>query len=103
MPKVLTDLFGSEKGIIALGLIIGSVVLVALGRMSVDQWTSYTQVIFASYAVTKTATTVGAAIANRPAKLPDAGSAAAVTNIVTTPTSDPTASPNSNPGPTPTA
>lgn len=48
------SLLGSEKALAALSLIIASTTLVILGHMSVDQWTSYTEVIFGGYIIGKT-------------------------------------------------
>lgn len=47
--KVLKDLLSSEKGIFCLALIIAASVLTALGHMTVEQWTAYTQIIAGIY------------------------------------------------------
>ena len=47
--QVLKNFLGSEKGILALALIIGATVLTALGKMSFAEWQEYTIYIFAIY------------------------------------------------------
>jgi hypothetical protein len=42
----IKNLFSNEHGLIMLLLIIGATVLTAVGKMTVDQWTSYSQWIF---------------------------------------------------------
>lgn len=59
----LTDLWSSEKGVVAVLLLIGATVLTALGRIDAAAWRDYTTWIFGVYAGTKTVTTVGVAIA----------------------------------------
>lgn len=52
----LTDLWKSERGLIAILLIIGATVLAALGKMTFADWREYTLYIFGTYAVLKTIT-----------------------------------------------
>jgi hypothetical protein len=47
--QVLKNFLGSEKGILALALIIGATVLTALGKMSLAEWQEYTIWIFGIY------------------------------------------------------
>ena len=42
----LKNLFSNEHGFVMLLLIIGATVLTAVGKMTVDQWTTYSQWIF---------------------------------------------------------
>lgn len=65
----LTNLWNSEKGILAVLLIIGATVLAALGHMTIDQWTSFVELIFGLYVGGKTLQGGAQAIANamRPA------------------------------------
>lgn len=53
----LTDLWKSERGLIALVLIIASTVLCAIHVLTMDQWVNYTEWIFGMYAAAKTITT----------------------------------------------
>jgi hypothetical protein len=53
--SVATDLF---REIFAISLIIAATILAALGKMATDQWMSFAQIIFGSYVIGKTATSV---------------------------------------------
>lgn len=65
----LSNLWNSEKGILAVLIIIGATVLAALGHMAIDQWTGFVELIFGLYIGGKTLQGVGAAVAGalRPA------------------------------------
>lgn len=52
----LTDLWKSERGLIASLLIIAVTVLAALGKVTFAEWREYTLYIFGTYAVLKTIT-----------------------------------------------
>lgn len=52
----LTDLWKSERGLIATLLIVAATVLAAMGQMTFAEWREYTLYIFGTYAVTKTVT-----------------------------------------------
>lgn len=52
----IKDLWASERGLIAVLLIVGATVLAALKVMTVDQWLDYTRWIFITYAAAKTVT-----------------------------------------------
>jgi hypothetical protein len=54
-------LLNSEKGLICVALIIGSTVLTAVGKLTVEQWQTYTTWIFGTYVVGKTVQGVAAA------------------------------------------
>ena len=54
----ITDLLGSERGLFAILLIIGATVLTAMGKMTVDSWQSFAQIIFGTYVAGKTASSV---------------------------------------------
>lgn len=54
------DILKSERGVVLLGLLIGSVVLAALGHMTIQQWTDYSKWLFGAYAISKGATGVAA-------------------------------------------
>lgn len=60
---VIGDFLRSEKGVLALALIIGATVLAALGILPIDAWLSYTQVIFAAFAVGTGLRAIGVGIA----------------------------------------
>ena len=74
--QVLKNFLGSEKGILALALIIGATVLTALGKMSLTEWQAYTIWIFGIYTGGKAIQ--GAASAVRSLKAPPAAAPAAV-------------------------
>jgi hypothetical protein len=54
MLEGLKALSHSEKAIVGGTLVIAATVLVIVGAMSVDQWSSYTQTIFLGYIAGKT-------------------------------------------------
>jgi len=47
--QVLKNFLGSEKGILALALLIAATVLTALGKMSLAEWQDYSIWIFGIY------------------------------------------------------
>jgi len=51
-----TDLWKSERGLVAVILIIACTVLAVLGKLTVGEWTDYTKWIFVAYATAKTIT-----------------------------------------------
>mgnify|MGYP001602711925 CR=1 FL=1 len=59
----LTSLWNSEKGILAVALIIGATVLAALGHMTIEQWTGFSELIFGLYVGGKTLQSGAQAIA----------------------------------------
>lgn len=52
----ITDLWKSERGLIAVLLIIAATVLASLGKMTFADWREYTLYIFGTYAAAKTIT-----------------------------------------------
>jgi hypothetical protein len=52
----ITDLWKSERGLIAVLLIVAATVLASLGKMTFADWREYTLYIFGTYAVAKTIT-----------------------------------------------
>ncbi|MEX2716740.1 MAG: hypothetical protein Q6370_010605 [Candidatus Sigynarchaeota archaeon] len=54
----IVDLLKSERGILALGLVIASTVLAGLGSMTVEMWKEFNLYIFGIYVAGKTATGV---------------------------------------------
>jgi hypothetical protein len=52
----IKDLLESERGLIALALIIGGTVLCATRVMTVDQWKDFTTWVFGAYVAGKTVT-----------------------------------------------
>ena len=62
--KVLKDLFSSEKGLFCLALVVAASVLAIMGKLTVDQWISYTEWIAAVYVGGKAIQGAGAAIGN---------------------------------------
>lgn len=85
--NAIQGIWNSEKGFLTALALIGATVLCAIGRMTIDQWTGFVEIIMVAYIGGKTITTVGTAIAGRPAAAPDAGNNAAnvTTNVVTPP------------------
>ena len=63
----LTDILKSERGIVALALIICATVLAAMGLIEFSDWRDYTLYIFGIYATSKTATGVAQIIKSKPA------------------------------------
>ncbi len=59
----LADLWSSEKGVVAILLLVGATVLTAIGKIDAAGWRDYTTWIFGVYAGAKTVTTVGVAVA----------------------------------------
>ena len=52
----ITDLWKSERGLIAVLLIITAGVLAGLGHMTTAEWTEFAKWIFVTYAIGKTVT-----------------------------------------------
>lgn len=50
----LWDLLGSERGVITIAAILGATVLVALGRLTADQWLTFVQAIVMTLIAGKT-------------------------------------------------
>lgn len=64
--SALTNLWNSEKGIIAVALIIAATVLTTLGHITADAWIDYSKWIFAFYVGGKTIQGAASALATRP-------------------------------------
>lgn len=64
--QALTDLFKSERGILGLALLVAATTLTALGHMSIDQWQTFSMVVFGTYVAGKTASGVAYALTSRP-------------------------------------
>lgn len=79
----ITALFNSEKGLVALLLLIGSIVLAAIGTISGSDWINYSQVIFGVYVGGKTLQGAATAFANRPLTAAQPASAPAVAVVTT--------------------
>jgi len=89
----IADLWKSERGLIAVLLIIGATVLTALGDMTVAEWREFTVWIFGLYAGAKTITGVAALITGNATD----SNANADTATTPTPTPVPTPTPTSTP------
>ncbi len=72
----IKDLLNSERGIVAIALIIAATVLCALGSISTQQWLDYSTWIFTTYAAAKTITGAIVAAKAAPAAPPASGVAA---------------------------
>jgi len=53
MPNVIKNFFNSEKAIAVGLLVIAASVLAGLGKMSISEWTSYTQTLAGIYVAGK--------------------------------------------------
>ncbi len=73
----IKDLLNSERGIVALALIVAATVLCAIGSISTQQWLDYSTWIFTTYAAAKTIT--GAIVAAKAAPALSPASEAAMT------------------------
>jgi len=62
----LKNLWNSERGLVAIALIVACTVLVAIGRITVEQWQSYSTWIFGIYVAGKTATGTAQIIRSTP-------------------------------------
>ena len=49
IPQVVKNFLNSEKGVIALALLIGATVLAAMSKMTVAEWQNYSIWIFGIY------------------------------------------------------
>lgn len=52
----ITNLWRSERGILAVLLVISATVLASLNRMSIDAWRDFSLYVFGIYATTRTVT-----------------------------------------------
>lgn len=87
----LKDLWNSERGLLALAIIIASTVLTALDKMTIDAWQSMTLYIFGIYAAGKTITGAVGMITGKTADAPvTAPAAAPAPAAAATPTEEPT-------------
>jgi len=81
----LESLLDNEKGLMAVLLLIGATVLVALGKMTVDDWKSFAQWVFGIYAgstaVHQSALALSGKSADKPADKPAAPSEPAKTEV----------------------
>jgi hypothetical protein len=75
----LTDLWKSERGLLCLVIIVAATVLTGLERMTVEQWTTFVELIFGTYVVGKTATGIVQIRSGSAEAAPAASTAPAVT------------------------
>ncbi len=80
-----TNLWNSEKGVLAIALIIACTVLCALGKVTADAWISYSQWIFGIYVSGKTIQGAASAFAARPAQPTQAASTGPAVAVVNNP------------------
>lgn len=52
----IADLWSSERGLVAVALIVAATVLTTLKVFTTDQWVTYTEWIFVTYTASKTVT-----------------------------------------------
>lgn len=69
----IADIWHSERGLIALAIIVAATVLAALGRMSIGDWQTFVLGVFIAYAAGKTATGVASIIKGVPDPIPPTG------------------------------
>jgi len=50
------DIAQSERGLFAVAIVVAATVLVVVGKLTSSDWTSFVQIIFATYVVGKSAT-----------------------------------------------
>lgn len=62
----IADLWKSERGLVAIVLIAACSVLLGLGRLTVDAWTTYTMWIYGTYVAGKTVTGAVALATTKP-------------------------------------
>lgn len=62
----ITDLFNSERGLLAVIIIIAATALCLANKLAVADWSTFTQFIFAAYVGGKTITGVAQIIKNPP-------------------------------------
>ncbi len=77
----IKDLLNSERGVVALALIIAATVLCALRLISTQQWLDYSTWIFTTYAAAKTITGAIVAAKAKPAEAPAASDATSTVAI----------------------
>lgn len=58
MTQGITDLFASERGVFSILLLVACTVFVIVGKMTLEQWINYTQVIGVALVASKTVTGV---------------------------------------------
>lgn len=61
----IADFWKSERGLLAVLLVIGATILTALGQMSIAEWREYTLWIFGLYAGLKTVTSTAELITGK--------------------------------------
>ncbi len=66
----IKDLWQSERGLVAIALIIAGTVLRVTGGITADQWLSYTQWVFGIYVAGKTITGTTAMLTSTPTSQP---------------------------------
>jgi hypothetical protein len=82
----IKDLLNSERGIVALTLIIAVTVLCALEKVTTQQWIDFSTWIFVTYAAAKTIT--GAIVAAKATPAPSPAAVAAVVDVAALSTSE---------------
>lgn len=79
----IKDLWQSERGLVALALIIATTVLCGMGTITGVEWLEYTKWVFLTYAAAKTVTSAAAIITGNPisTSTPTPTSAAATVTV----------------------
>lgn len=63
--NVIKDYLGSEKGVMALALLIAATVLAALGHLEIDAWIDYSKWIFGFFSVGTGLRAIGTGLGSR--------------------------------------
>lgn len=61
----IKDLFESERGLVAVVLVVAATVMWGIGRMTIDQWTAFGTWIYTAYVAGKTITGAASSLSNR--------------------------------------
>lgn len=67
----ISDLWNSERGLLTVLILVAATVLVVFGRMTIEQWIAFVQVVMGIYVVGKTVTSTAIALKNRTPPTPD--------------------------------
>ena len=83
----LKDLWESERGLVAIALIVASTVLCALATITPDQWLEQTRWLFITYASAKTVTGAVAMLRPQPVAAPVSVPTVTITPLPASPAS----------------
>jgi len=81
------DIAQSERGLFAVAIVVAATVLVVVGKLTSSDWTSFVQIIFATYVAGKSATSAVSSWSQRTSKISAGASMAPDQSPATTPPS----------------